>query len=39
MYTHLVFLLARDVCETLASVYPYLENAVIYAEIFSVAAT
>lgn len=36
---YLVFLLARDVREALASVHPYLKDAVIYAEIFAVAAT
>jgi len=35
---YLVFLFARDVRETLASVYPYFKDAVIDAEIFSVAA-
>lgn len=39
IYAHLVFLFARDVRETLASVHSYLEDTVIYAEIFSVAAT
>lgn len=36
---HLVFFFARNVRKALASVHPYLEDAVIYAKIFSVAAT
>lgn len=36
---HLVFLLARDIRETLASVHSYFKDAVIDAEILSVAAT
>lgn len=36
---YLVFLLARDIRETLASVHSYLKDAVIDAEILPVAAT
>jgi hypothetical protein len=36
---HLVFLLARDIRETLASVHSYLKDTVIDAEVLSVATT